>query len=122
MRAVELKKIIVEIEESHSEKIAELKAQLKEAQSALTDEVAPFVKLLDDELDLYRNGSKESGPGIAVMITKGIEVVNPGLVPREFLEVDEVAIRSHLRSVGWSEDIPGIKVVKKTTYYVKLKN
>ena len=122
MRAVELKKIIVEIEESHYEKIAKLKFQLKEAQSALADEVAPFEKLLDEELDLYRNGTKESGPGIAVMITKGIEVVNPGLVPREFLDVDEVAIKKHLRSVGWSEDIPGIKVVKKTTHYVKLKN
>jgi hypothetical protein len=55
--------------------------------------------------------------GVSTSVVWRFEVVDPAAVPREFLVVDEVAVRAAIR--GGRRDIPGLRIYDDTRISVR---
>ncbi len=51
--------------------------------------------------------------GISIQTRVDFQIIDPKLIPREFLMVDETKIRRYVAAMGETAAIPGVKVFKK---------
>lgn len=108
------------LEKERREKEEELRRQAEELQKKLAEEtkieqneVSQLEKEIA-ELDRIKEQAKE----VATPISKNIrmvwdfEITNPNLIPREYLVVDEKAIRTSIINNG-TREIPGVRIFQK---------
>jgi hypothetical protein len=97
-----------------------------EAKSAIEGAFRPAAKAVDRAKKLLEEWFRQWGsksldgtgsvrvvhPDVTVRTVWGYDIVDPTLVPREFLTVNEEAIEDHVDQFGDSVPIPGVRVFR----------
>lgn len=122
-RAIELKKIISEIEDRYEPEINKLKLELKRLNDLKNGEVFEYEEELGRLLFDYTNGLAilPDYPGVYLRTTKQVSISDNDAVPMEYWRPSLSVIKEQLKESDYTISIDGIEITDKNTVVIRTK-
>lgn len=122
-RAIELKKIINEIEERYKPDLDRLKDEMKRLNDMKSSELFEHEEELGELLFDYTNGAAQlpKYPGVYMKVTKQVNITDDSVIPMEYWRPNLSVIKDQLKESDYTLMIEGVEVTDKNTVVIRTK-